>query len=62
MQARLYGREVTFRVMYISGFKVPCTEAFLKYFFAGEQFPTDLYAGALTVKEATHDSCYSGLG
>ena len=27
MQARLYGREVTFSVMYPSGFKVPCTEA-----------------------------------
>ena len=26
MQARLNGREVTFRVMYLSGFKVPCTE------------------------------------
>ena len=45
-------------------------------FFAGEQFPTDLSAGALTVKEATkarlnlvpcgcartYDSCYLGLG
>jgi len=44
-------------------------------FLAGEQFPTDLYAGALTVKEATkarlnlvpcgcaraYDSCYLGL-
>ena len=44
--------------------------------FAGEQFPTDLSAGALTVKEATkarlslapcgcartHDSGYLGLG
>ncbi len=27
MQARLYGREVTFSVMYPSRFKVPCTEA-----------------------------------
>ena len=27
MQARLYGGEVTFRVMYPSGFKAPCTEA-----------------------------------
>ena len=27
LQARLYGREVTFNVMYPSGFKVPCTEA-----------------------------------
>ena len=27
MQARLYGREVTFSVMYPSGFKVPCTKA-----------------------------------
>ena len=27
MQARLYGREVTFGVMYPSRFKVPCTEA-----------------------------------
>ena len=46
------------------------------FFFAGEQFPTDLSAGALTVKETTkarlnlapsgcartHDSCYLGLG
>ena len=44
-------------------------------FFAGEQFPIDLSAGALTVKEATkarsnlvscgcartHDSCYLGV-
>ena len=27
MQGRLYGREVTFSVVYPSGFKVPCTEA-----------------------------------
>ena len=50
---------------------------FLFFFiFAGEQFPTDLSAGAVTVKEATkarlnlvpcgcartHDSYYLGLG
>ena len=27
MQARLYGREITFSVMYLSGFRVPCSEA-----------------------------------
>ena len=27
MQARLYGREVTVSVMYLSGFRVRCTEA-----------------------------------
>ena len=26
MQARLYGRDATFSVIYPSGFKVPCTE------------------------------------
>ena len=48
----------------------------MEFFFAGEQFPTDLSAGMLTVKEATksclnlvyrgcthtYDSCDLGLG
>ena len=57
----------------VEGWEVDC---FLFLFFAGEQFPTDLSAGALTGKEATkarlnlvpcgcartHDSCSLGLG